>query len=69
MGLIERYSEIESEILREYFYHLYEENNTAYCRSNIEGFFALMRRHSEIYAEAITDLKRIFSQTPIRKAD
>ena len=66
-AIVQQYEDIEFEKLRQFFFHLYEENDIDYCKQKSSKFILEMENRSRIYKPIIHELKQIYDQTPIEK--
>lgn len=65
--IVNYYEQREFEAIKEYFYHLYEENALLYCKEHLNEFIENMVTNSQIYRPIILELDNIFMDTPIDK--
>ena len=53
--------------IKEFFYHLFEENDLVFCENNLDKFIKKMEINANIYAPIIEKLNNLFINTPIYK--
>lgn len=66
-SFISFYEQYEFENLKEFFYHLFEENDLVFCENNLDKFIKKMEINANIYAPIIEKLNNLFINTPIYK--
>ncbi len=57
----------EFQMLKEYFFHLYEENDINWCRTNIPIIIEKMQSNSSQFKYTIKELEKLYNDTPIQK--
>lgn len=63
--MVKQYEIEEFLLLKNYFYHLYEEFDLAYCKFELSNFMKTMQRNESEYKKIIKELNVIYKNTPI----